>query len=212
MAAEKGEEAAPANEREEMEKRIQHRRERIKERLEINIFYYIYLLKIILNIFVCYQKFMSRKRLAKLRNMRLHQLKRKSWFRKLYKVKSKNFEFQFEIKLHPQMNKAFLFAPYEAYFDQNKAKPKNFKFQSGQVFRISPYIYMYCVSIGLIDVYQWNKSNYIILSEEEEEGLKENEQIGLSLDRLKLLRNAGTELVSNVDIAAQARFLFFHKK
>ena len=78
MAAEKGEEAAPANEREEMEKRIQHRRERIKERLEINIFYYIYLLKIILNIFVCYQKFMSRKRLAKLRNMRLHQLKRKS--------------------------------------------------------------------------------------------------------------------------------------
>ena len=209
MAAEKGEEAAPANEREEMEKRIQHRRERIKERLEINIFYYIYLLKIILNIFVCYQKFMSRKRLAKLRNMRLHQLKRKSWFRKLYKVKSKNFEFQFEIKLHPQMNKEFLFAPHEAYFDQNKAKPKNFKFQSGQVFRISPYIYMYCVSIGLIDVYQWNKSNYIILSEEEEEGLKENEQIGLSLDRLKLLRNAGTELVSNVDIAAQARFLIF---
>jgi len=42
-------------------------------------------------------------------------------------------------------------------------------------------------------------------TEEEEEGLKENEQIGLSLDRLKLLRNAGTELVSNVDIAAQAR-------
>ena len=39
MAAEKGEEAAPANEREEMEKRIQHRRERIKEWLEINIFF-----------------------------------------------------------------------------------------------------------------------------------------------------------------------------
>merc|ERR1711937_756689 len=42
-------------------------------------------------------------------------------------------------------------------------------------------------------------------TESEEEDLKENEQIGLSLDRLKLLRNAGTELVSNVDIAAQAR-------
>ena len=108
--------------------------------------------------------------------------------------------------------KNFCLPPHGAYFDQNKAKPKNFEFQYGQVFRISPYIYMYCVSIGLIDVYQWNKSNYIILSEEEEEGLKENEQIGLSLDRLKLLRNAGTELVSNVDIAAQARFLFFHKK
>ena len=32
MAAEKGEEVAPTNEREEMEKRIQQRRERIKAR------------------------------------------------------------------------------------------------------------------------------------------------------------------------------------
>ena len=43
MAAEKGEEAAPANEREEMEKRIQHRRERIKEWLKIILYLrYIY--------------------------------------------------------------------------------------------------------------------------------------------------------------------------
>lgn len=39
----------------------------------------------------------------------------------------------------------------------------------------------------------------------EDETVKENPQIETSLSRLKLLRNAGTELVSNVEVAAQAR-------
>merc|ERR1712042_5226 len=42
-------------------------------------------------------------------------------------------------------------------------------------------------------------------TEEEDPAMADNPQIDLSLNRLKLLRNAGSELVSNVDIAAQAR-------
>ena len=76
MAAEKGEEAAPTNEREEMEKRIQHRRERIKEWLKTNLLFHIYLFK--KHEYWYNKKILTRKRLAKLRNMRLHQLKGKS--------------------------------------------------------------------------------------------------------------------------------------
>lgn len=42
-------------------------------------------------------------------------------------------------------------------------------------------------------------------SNHESVGVAENPQVDISLSRLKLLRNAGTELVSNVEIAAQAR-------